>query len=435
MSLVPHAEPFDAQAALREARRCLLCADAPCSAACPAGTDPGRFIRQLRFSNWKGAARTVRANNILGGVCGCVCPQEDLCVGACTLKAVDRPIDVRGLQRFATEWGRAHGLEPLAPGDARLGPVAVVGAGPAGLGCAAELARLGCAVTVFEKEVAAGGVLRWNIPGFRLPEAVLEADLADVRALGVRLETGHAIGGVDAVDGLLDQGYRAVFLGTGLERPRELELLAGQPNVISFRDFLRRARSEPAGLGLAGRRVAVVGGGSVAMDCATSSVALGAQDVYVVVRRGMAHLRATPEELNAAREAHVQFRVNCALTGVTVARGRITALAGHVVQWEDPAHPESSTTRVVEGSQFHLPVDWVVLALGAGPAVSTAVWGRGIVTDDDGTILVDEEQATGQPGVYAGGDATNGGASVPAAVGDGKRAARAIHRYLTEKGA
>ncbi len=210
-------EPLTLQAAIRESNRCLLCFDAPCSAGCPAGTDPGKFIRQIKFYNYKGAARTIRNNNILGSVCAFVCPVEKLCEKACSIKTLEDPINISGLQRFAMEYGKRFQIEPLRKSKRDQGKIAIIGCGPAGMGCASELARMDYDVTIFERENKAGGVPKWNIPEFRLPSEAITYDVENILSLGVDIRFNVSIENDEAISLLLAEGYQAVFISTGLQ--------------------------------------------------------------------------------------------------------------------------------------------------------------------------------------------------------------------------
>jgi NADPH-dependent glutamate synthase beta subunit-like oxidoreductase len=424
------------QQAMEEAHRCMLCHDAPCSRACPGGTDPSRFIRQIRFYNLKGAARTVLANNPLGGVCAWVCPTEDTCVKACLRTGLDRPVDIDGLQRFAAEYGRAQGVKALEAGKPRGKSVAIVGAGPAGLAAAARLAVLGYRVTLFEARQDLGGMLRYGVPASRLPDKTLEADLDAILALGVEVRKNTPVDREDGAETLLAAGYDAVFVAPGLWQPYALDLpgkdLLGVAKAI---DFLADCREQPerARALVAGKNVAVVGGGSVAMDVASSSRDLGAGRIYAICLEGMTELPAAEAELDQARADGLIIKPQCRLTAILGDGTRVTGVEGEEVEWIEPGKLVPSNARAIEGTCFRLKVGAVIQAIGQGP---TAVVGRIMArADKQGRFLKADprSQATSLKRIFAGGDIVRGAGTVVAAVGDGKRAAEAIHQLLGEE--
>jgi dihydropyrimidine dehydrogenase (NAD+) subunit PreA len=412
---------YTLQWAMEEAQRCLLCEDAPCSKGCPGSTDPARFIRQIRFQNYKGAARTVMGNNPLGGVCTYVCPTDETCTGACLREELDRPIDIDALQRFAVEYGRAHGVEPPAVADPREQKVAVVGAGPAGLTAAARLARRGYQVTVLEKRGEAGGMLRYGVPESRLPKHALRNDLDELIALGVTVELDHEVTGDDPAAELMAQGYDAVFVAPGLWRPIKLDLpggdLAGNSTAVEFLDNNRAAPDMCADL-VAGKNVAIIGGGSVAMDVARVARQHGAARLYAVALESINELPAQRDELAEANADGLQILGQHRVTRVLGDGGQVTGIEGVETEWVEPGKLVPSNARDVEGTAFTLKVGAVIQAIGQAPERG------GMIKADPETLNI------AKPGAFAGGDIIRGAGTVIGAVGDGKRAAEAIHRHL-----
>ncbi len=427
---------FDFTQALAEADRCLLCHDAPCSKECPAQTDPAAFIRKLRLRNLKGAARTIKTNNVLGGACSVLCPTSRLCQKGCSASGIGRPIDIGRIQRFLVENARERGWKLLEKGPARREKVAVVGSGPAGLSCAAELAKDGFQVTVFESRREPGGIIRYGVPAYRFDRRAVEGELADVRDLGVTFKCGVPVEGKGAVEKLLSQGYSAVFLAPGLWAAARLKAGGKAPKgVFGSVDFLAAAREERVTeleAAVRGKAVAVIGGGSVAIDCAVSSLKLGARDVYLVYRRAYAQMPAEEDERSAAQNAGVQFLLlnqpvdyverGGALRGLRLVRTRL-------------GEPDASGRRKpveIAGSEWVLDVEAVVEAIGnrAPPGLGEAY--PGVRTDAAGLIAADADSGrTSAAGVFAGGDIVRGPALVVQAVQDGKRAARAIRESLS----
>ena len=427
---------FDLTQALAEADRCLLCHDAPCSKECPAQTDPAAFIRKLRLRNLKGAARTIKTNNILGGACGVLCPTSRLCQKGCSASGIGRPVDIGGIQRFLVENARAHGWSLVEKGPARKEKVAVVGSGPAGLSCAAELARDGFQVTVFESRREPGGIIRYGVPAYRFDRQAVEGELADVRALGVAFKCGVPVEGKSAAEKLLKEGYSAVFLAPGLWAAARLAADGKAPRgVYDSVEFLAALREERFGElegAVRGRAVAVIGGGSVAIDCAVSALKLGARDVYLVYRRAYAQMPAEEDERLAAQNAGVQFLLlnqplgyldkGGALKGLRLARTRL-------------GEPDASGRRKpveVAGSEWVLEVDVAVEAIGNRvPGGLSEAW-PGVRADAAGLIVADaDSRRTSAAGIWAGGDIVRGPALVVQAVQDGKLAARAIRESLS----
>lgn len=421
------------QQAIEEAHRCLLCHDAPCSAGCPGGTDPAKFIRQIRFYNFKGAARTVIGNNPLGGVCAYVCPTDETCVRACTRTALDRPIDIDGLQRFAVEYGRAQGLRVMEPGEPRQERVAVIGAGPAGLAAAARLAQRGYKVTVFEERKKVGGMLRYGVPPTRLSEAALEADLEEIAALGVEMRTESVVSGEDKTEQLLADGFAAVFVATGLWKAYRLDLPGGDlDGVTTALEFLDDVHSSPdsAAALVRDKNVAIIGGGSVAMDVARCARELGANRIYAIALEGMTELPAQRDELAQALADGVAIKPQCRVTSIVGNDGKVAGLEGVETEWIEPGKLVPDNARDLDGTSFRLSVGAVVQAIGQGPTkvvnqIVTRATKRGVLLQVD-----DHTQATSRARVYAGGDVARGPSTVVAAVGDGKRAADAIHELL-----
>lgn len=415
--------------AVCEAARCLLCEDAPCSRDCPAGTDPARFIRQIRFENYKGAARTVRNNNIMGGVCSFTCPAEKLCEKECTARALEgEPIDIPGLQRFAYEYGREHDLEtPKKEGPAK-GRVAIIGAGPAGMSCAFELLKKGCEVTIFEKERNAGGVARWLIPHFRLAEDAVSYSVETLENLGAEFVFGKAVEDKDAVCRLLSGGFDACFIGAGLGRPLELPVFKGYDNVRAASDFLRNTKGGKK-MAMDGMSVVVIGGGSVAMDAAVTAKALGAKRVYAVSLEWLEELPADPEEIDMAEKSHVIFRPNAKITEVVPSGKKIAYVKGVETEWVNPCDFSPANARSVEGTEFSLKADYVIQAIGSRIGTEPGNIAPELTTTGRGTIAVGDDFSTNIPGVFAGGDVT-GPSSIAKAVGDGKKAAEAVIKLL-----
>ena len=424
------------QQAIEEAHRCLLCHDAPCSKGCPGGTDPAKFIRQIRFYNLKGAARTVLGNNPLGGVCAHVCPTDETCVRECVRAGMDRPIDIGGLQAFAVDYGRRNGLTVLVKGEPREEKVAIVGAGPAGLAAAAQLARHGYGVTLFEARGAAGGMLRYGVPRSRLSDELLDADLAEIAELGVELKLDHKLEGEDAGLALLEDGYAAVFVATGLWKAYQLDLpgvdLKGVSHALKFLD---RARHKPNGARnlVQGRNVAIIGGGSVAMDVARCARELGADRIYAIALEGPTELPAQTAELNDAQKDGVILMPCCKATEILGDGKIVTGIKGVQTEWILPGNLKPDNAREVEGTSWQLKVGAVIQAIGQGPTASA----RGVVASaaKEGWMLkVDDlTQATSLDRIFGGGDIARGASTVVAAVGDGKRAAAAIHGLLSKE--
>lgn len=401
---------FTHRTAMEEAARCLLCHDAPCSQGCPAGTDPAKFIRSIRFRNVKGAAETIRENNILGGSCARVCPYDRLCEEACSRCGIDKPIQIGKLQRYAIEQEKVFKMKTLkAPAKKKAAKVACVGAGPASLAAAAELAKAGYRVTIFEREEKAGGVLTYGIVPSRLPQSVVDHDIAQVKGLGVKFEFGKEVKAGD-----LDE-YDAVFVGTGLWGDNLPKIegieLAG---VYAAVDYLKAARSKKAGFE-AGKKVIVVGGGDVAVDCAVTAKLLGAEDVKIVYRRT---LEEAPGNIN---EFHYALSLGIGMT---------TGMAPAAIKGADKVEAVEFKGFRDEAAQLVLSADTIVFATGQTAEDQTAV--APVKVAEKGLIKAPKGKAGGK--FFAAGDIVNGGKTVVEAVAAGKEAADAMIAYLEKKG-
>jgi NADPH-dependent glutamate synthase beta subunit-like oxidoreductase len=431
--------------AIAEADRCLLCHDAPCSKGCPADTKPAEFIRKLRFRNITGAIRTVKQNNILGGACGELCPTHKLCEKECSARfasvespqGAERPIQIGRIQRFLVEHGWEIGFKPLAkPAAARSEKIAVVGSGPAGLSCAAELAKEGYPVTVFEARPEPGGVLRYGVVSYRFGLEFLEKELQDIRDLGVEFTCGRPVAGEAGAEKLLTEGYRAVFLAPGLWEAESLKPKAkavkGVFSSVDYLSALRDGRFKELVKEIEGKTVAVIGGGSVAMDCIESAAKLGARDVFLVYRRSYAQMPAEPDERIEALEAGVHFLLlNQPLDYITDRRGQLKGVKLARTRLGDPDASGRRSPKPIRGSEWVLDCQVVVEAIGNKAAKDSPRWYPHVKTDARGLIQIKPKTGrTSAKGIFAGGDIVRGPALVVEAVADGKTAARAIRQYL-----
>jgi NADPH-dependent glutamate synthase beta subunit-like oxidoreductase len=423
--------------AVTEASRCLLCHDAPCSKACPASTDPGRFIRKLRLRNIKGAVRTIKENNILGGICALVCPTEELCQKSCCTTEIDRPIEIGKLQRFLVEYGWETGFNPIEKKEAKNFKVAIIGSGPAGLACGAELAKAGIEATIFEAKEKPGGVLRYGVPEFRLNSEILDREIEEIKKLGVKIECNRKIKEQE-VDDLINNGFDAVFIATGIWKPYKSSIPGSElKNVTTATEFLESARNgnkRKITTMVKGKNVAVVGGGSVAMDVATTCKGLGANKVYILYRRSMREMPASKGDLQLALDNFVIIKPQTIVTEIVGEKGKITGLKGIETDWAKPGIFTAENLKPVPGTEFSLRVDAFVIAIGTGPDPDNRVYSKikfkdnGLInTEDDGVSTTDKK-------IYAGGDIVRGAGLVVEAVADGKEAAKKIVNDLAHKG-
>ena len=435
---------LDLAQAIAEADRCLLCHDAPCSEGCPADTKPAEFIRKLRFKNVTGAIRTIKENNILGGACGVLCPTSQLCEEKCSAmfksqnrpEGADRPIQIGKIQRFLVEHSWERGFKVFEKPEPRSGKIAVVGSGPGGLSCAAELAKDGYQVTVFEARPEPGGVLRYGVVSYRFDLNFLEHEMADVKALGVKFQYDTPIDSKNGAEKLLKDGFDAVFLAPGLWdaatiKPAEKEI-EGLFSSVDYLAALRDGRFEEIAKQIKGKTVAVIGGGSVAMDCIESAVKLDPKDVYLIYRRSYSQMPAEPDERIEAQEAGIHFMLlNQPLDYVTDKKNRLKGLKLVRTRLGEP--DESGRRRPVEitGSEWIMDTDVVIEAIGNKAPEESSEWYPNVKVDGKKLIQVDPETGkTSVGGIFAGGDIVRGPALVVQAVQDGKVAARAIKEYL-----
>ena len=442
---------YDEAAALDEAARCLSCKHMPCVTGCPVNIHIPAFIAKVKEGDFEGAYRIISEQSSLPAVCGRVCPQETQCESKCVRGIKGEPVAIGRLERFVADWHNAHdtaGVTPPAPNGHK---VAVVGSGPSGLTCAGDLARRGYKVTVYEALHLAGGVLVYGIPEFRLPKAIVQKEVDTLTRLGVDIETNMVIGKTLTVDELFEMGNEAVFIGSGAGLPRFMgipgESLCG---VYSANEFLTRSNlmkayeEESATPILKARRVAVVGGGNVAMDAARTALRLGADKVYIVYRRSLEELPARREEVEHAMEEGVEFLLlnnPIEVLGFEnpadprdVRNGTVAGMRCIRMELGEPDASGRRRPEEVPGSEFVLDVDCVVMSIGTSPNPLIKSTTKGLDVNRHGGIVVTEETGeTSRPGVYAGGDAVTGAATVILAMGAGKVAARAIHEALSAK--
>lgn len=410
--------PFTPLTAMEEASRCLLCLDAPCSRDCPAGTDPGAFIRAVRFRNFKGAAEIIRTNNILGGVCARVCPYERLCEEACSRTGIDKPIEIGRIQRFATDYEKSTGFKALDPVPATKEQVAVVGSGPASLSAASALALLGYKVTVFEAKEKLGGVLTYGIVPSRLPQYVVDDEIQYVKNLGVEFVAKTRVGKDVTLDQLKAKGYKAFFIGTGMQSSKGLDVPGvNLKGVVSALDYLAAAKPTN-GKCAVGDYVVVIGGGDVAMDCATTARQLGAKKVTVLYRRTREEMPAYPPEVKHVEAMGVNFIYTFAPEEIVGENGKAVAVKGKGTK---------------DNSFVQIQADTVVLAIGQQPDTDVASLAQ--VKFDGAFISADEEKdcKTNIPYIFAAGDIVNKGKTVVKAVAAGKVAAKSIDEYLSKE--
>ncbi|MGB9441513.1 MAG: NAD(P)-dependent oxidoreductase [Desulfobacterales bacterium] len=435
---------LDLAQAIAEADRCLLCHDAPCSEACPAETKPAEFIRKLRFKNITGAIRTIKENNILGGACGVLCPTAQLCEKKCSAmfksqnrpEGADNPIQIGRIQRFLIEqsWDRDIRIfDKPAPRDEKI---AVVGSGPAGLSCAAELAKEGYQVTVFEARPEPGGVLRYGVVSYRFDMNFLEHEMKDIKALGIKFQCNTAVTGKQGAEKLLQDGFDAVFLAPGLWEAASLKStgrdIDGLFSSVEYLSALRDGRLGEMEKKIHGKSVAVIGGGSVAMDCIESAVKLAAKDVYLIYRRSYSQMPAEADERIEALEAGVHFLLlNQPLDYVTDDQNRLTSLKLVRTRLGEPDESGRRRPELIEDSEWIMAVDVVIEAIGNIADPDSPQWYPTVEIDDKKLIKAEAETGkTSVDGIFAGGDIVRGPALVVQAVQDGKLAARAIKEYL-----
>lgn len=428
---------YEFSQAVAEADRCLLCHDAPCSKGCPAGTDPGKFIKKFRMQNVKGAIRTIKKNNILGGACGILCPTARLCEKECAGALLDRPIQIGKIQDFLVRHGRKIGFNVFDKPSATLEKVAVIGSGPAGLSCGAELAQKGYFVTIFEKMAAPGGVLRYGVPAYRFSRSYLKEEIEDVRYLGVQFKCNHPIEKEGDTQALFDKGFRAVFIATGLWDAASI--LDKKPNgVYSSVEFLsmpHTGRLDMLSEQVKGKKVAVIGGGSVAMDCAGYAVTLGALDVYLIYRRSYSQMPAQEDERIETLENNVHFLILNQPKAYTKTKNGFVSGIRLVRTQLAPAQGSNRRTPVeIKSSEWTLNVDLVVEAIGNKAFDNAGRIYPGVDTNAKHLINACLDTCrTSKPGIFAGGDIVRGPSLVVNAVQDGKTAAGMIDSYLKKE--
>ena len=443
---------YTEEMALDEAKRCLNCKNKPCVSGCPVNIHIPDFIAKVAEGDFEGAYQVISLSSSLPAVCGRVCPQETQCEGKCVRGIKGEPVAIGRLERFVADYHNAHADGTVTRPQPNGHKVAIIGSGPAGLTCAGDLAKMGYDVTIYEALHLAGGVLVYGIPEFRLPKAIVQKEVDNLKALGVKVETNMVIGRILTIEELKDEyGYEAIFIGTGAGLPRFMNIPGENlKGVYSANEFLTRSNLMKAYKDDSttpiqhAKHVAVVGGGNVAMDAARTAKRLGAENVYIIYRRSMAELPARKEEVEHAEEEGIIFKtlnnpVAILPTDVTDPRdpnyGWVKGIRCVEMELGEPDESGRRRPIVKEGSEFELEMDCVIMALGTSPNPLLKATTPGLDTRRRGEIVADDNGLTSIEGVYAGGDAVTGAATVILAMGAGKTADAAMAQYIKSKNA
>ena len=433
--------------AIDEAMRCIDCKNTPCVSACPVNIRIPRFIEKVKEGDFEEAYRVISETSTLPAVCGRVCPQEKQCEGKCVRGIKGEPVGIGRLERFVADWHNTYSSELPQVAESNGRKVAIVGSGPAGLTCAGDLVKKGYAVTVFEALHEAGGVLVYGIPEFRLPKKIVKKEVDTLAAMGVDFKTNIIIGKTLMIDELFSMGYEAVFIASGAGLPNFMGILGESLNgVYSANEFLTRSnlmkayKSSPITPIMKGGRVAVVGGGNVAMDSARTALRLGAEEVHIVYRRSMEEIPARREEVEHALEEGIVFDVltnpveilgyNNEEDRKDPKNGFVTGIKCVKMELGEVDERGRRTPKAIEGSEFVLDMDTVIIAVGTSPNPLIKMTTEGLDVNSRGCIVVKDNGATTKEGVFAGGDAVTGAATVISAMGAGKVAAKAIDEYI-----
>lgn len=439
---------YTAELALNEAKRCLNCKNRPCVSGCPVNVQIPDFIAMIKENNFEGAYQKIAEASSLPAVCGRVCPQERQCESKCTLGIKFESVAIGRLERFVADYHNTHSTEKHKKAESNGHKVAVVGSGPSGLACASDLAKMGYEVSVFEALHQAGGVLVYGIPEFRLPKDIVKKEVDALSDLGVDIETNVVIGKTLTIDELFDKGYEAVYIATGAGLPNFMgipgEALKG---VYSANEFLTRSnlmaayKNEPDTPIMKGGKIAVVGGGNVAMDSARTALRLGADEVHIIYRRSMEEIPARMEEVEHAKEEGIEF--NLLTNPIEIVgfenpenprderNGFVTGVKCVKMQLGEPDDRGRRRPEPIDGSEFVIDADTVIIAIGTSPNPLIKNTTDGLEVNKRGGIVVDENGITSRDGVFAGGDAVTGAATVISAMGAGKLAAHSIDKYLS----
>ena len=441
---------YTAEIAVEEAKRCLNCKNRPCVSGCPVNVNIPDFIIKIKAGDFEGAYRIINETSSLPAVCGRVCPQETQCESKCSMGVRFEPVGIGRLERFVADWHNANATEKAVPPAPNGHRVAIVGSGPSGLTCAGDLAKKGYKVSVFEALHTAGGVLVYGIPEFRLPKAIVAKEVETLKDLGVDIQTNVVIGKTLTIDELFEMGYEAVFIGSGAGLPNFMNIPGESlKGVYSANEFLTRSNlmkaylDDPVTPIMKGGRVAVVGGGNVAMDAARTALRLGAEHVYIVYRRSMDELPARKEEVEHAMEEGIDFRLlnnpveilgyNNPEDPRDPKNGFVTGMRCIRMELGEPDAKGRRRPVPIPGSEFTLDVDTVIIAIGTSPNPLIKNTTAGLEVNSHGGIIVNEDGLTSRERVYAGGDAVTGAATVISAMGAGKIAAKAIDEALSAK--
>ena len=441
---------YSEETAIDEAMRCLNCKNMPCVDGCPVKIHIPEFIEKIKEGDFEGAYQIISKSSSLPAVCGRVCPQETQCESKCVRGIKGESVGIGRLERFVADWHNTFSTETAVAPESNGHKVAIVGSGPSGLTCAGDLAKKGYEVTVYEALHTAGGVLVYGIPEFRLPKSIVAKEVDTLKQLGVKVETNVVIGKTLTIDELFDMGFEAVFVGSGAGLPNFMgipgETLCG---VYSANEFLTRSNlmksylETPETPVMKGGNVAVVGGGNVAMDAARTALRLGAENVYIVYRRSMDELPARREEVEHAEEEGIQFKLLCNPTEILgytnpddprdPKNGFVKGMTCIKMELGEPDEKGRRRPVEVPGSEFTLDVDTVVMSIGTSPNPLIKSTTEGLEVNSRGGIIVNEDGLSSRQGVYAGGDAVTGAATVISAMGAGKVAANSIDEYLKNK--
>ena len=441
---------YSEEIAINEALRCLNCKTMPCVEGCPVKVHIPEFIAKIKEGDFEGAYEVILKSSNLPAICGRVCPQETQCESKCVRGIKGEPVGIGRLERFVADFHNAHAENATFDIKKNGIKVAVVGSGPSGLTCAGDLAKKGYDVTVYEAFHVAGGVLVYGIPEFRLPKSIVAKEVEGLKALGVKVETNVVIGKTLTVDELFEMGFEAVFIGSGAGLPNFMNIPGESlKGVYSANEFLTRSNLMKAYLDnpttpiMKGGNVAVVGGGNVAMDAARTALRLGADKVYIVYRRSMDELPARKEEVEHAEEEGIEFKLLCNPVEILgynnpenprdEKNGFVTGIRCVRMELGEPDAKGRRRPVVLPNSEFELAVDTVIMSIGTSPNPLIKDTTKGLEVNERGGIVVNEDGLSSKEGVYAGGDAVTGAATVISAMGAGKTAAKAIDEYLKNK--